>query len=76
MPFTSELPPASSSPLCGGYAGGWFHAATGKGTANYYDLVVQDQVNQQAAWYYADPKPAASNIKGYVAFWKGVKVND
>ena len=47
-----------------------------KGTANYYDLVVQDQVNQQAAWYYADPKPAASNIKGYVAFWKGVKVKD
>ena len=47
-----------------------------KGTANYYDLVVQDKVNQQAAWYYADPKTAASNIKGYVAFWKGVQVDD
>ena len=47
-----------------------------KGTAHYYDLVVKVQVNQQAAWYYAAPKPAASNIKGYVAFWKGVEVKD
>ncbi len=47
-----------------------------KGTANYYDVVVDGQVNQQAAWYYADPKPEAENIKGYVAFWKGVQVED
>ena len=45
-----------------------------KGTANYYDVVVDDDVNEQAAWYYADPKPEAANIKGYVAFWKGVDV--
>ena len=45
-----------------------------KGTANYYDVVVDGQVNEGAAWYYADPKPEAMNIKGYVAFWKGVKV--
>ena len=45
-----------------------------KGTANYYDVVVGDQVNAQAAWYYADPKPEAAQIKGYVAFWKGVEV--
>ena len=45
-----------------------------KGTANYYDVVVDGEVNQQAAWYYADPKQAADNIKGYVAFWKGVEV--
>jgi uncharacterized protein (DUF427 family) len=45
-----------------------------KGTANYYDVVVDGQVNAAAAWYYAEPKSAASNIKGYVAFWKGVKV--
>lgn len=45
-----------------------------KGTANYYDVVVGDEVNAQAAWYYADPKPEANNIKGYVAFWKGVDV--
>ncbi|MEB3290057.1 MAG: DUF427 domain-containing protein [Leptolyngbya sp.] len=41
-----------------------------KGTANYYDLVVDGQVNAGAAWYYADPKPAAQAIKGYVAFYR------
>ena len=45
-----------------------------KGIANYYDVVVDGQVNAGAAWYYATPKPEASNIAGYVAFWKGVKV--
>lgn len=45
-----------------------------KGTASYYDVVVGEQVNKDACWYYPDPKPAASNIKGHVAFWKGVKV--
>ena len=47
-----------------------------KGTASYYDIVVDDQVNQQAAWYYPDPKPDAAEIKEYVAFWKGVEVTD
>ncbi len=45
-----------------------------KGTANYYDVVVNGESNPGAAWYYADPKPDAANIKGYVAFWKGVQV--
>ena len=45
-----------------------------KGTASYYDVVVNGQINKDAAWYYPDPKPAASNIKGYIAFWKGVKI--
>jgi uncharacterized protein (DUF427 family) len=45
-----------------------------KGIASYYDVVVDGQVNKDAAWYYPDPKPAAANIAGYVAFWKGVKV--
>ena len=45
-----------------------------KGTANYYDVVVGDAVNEQAAWYYADPKPEAAEIKDHVAFWKGVEV--
>ena len=45
-----------------------------KGTASYYDLVVDGETNAAAAWYYPDPKPAASDIKGYVAFWKGVSV--
>ncbi len=45
-----------------------------KGTANYYDVVVDGKVNEQAAWYYSEPKEAAANIKGMVAFWKGVEV--
>jgi uncharacterized protein (DUF427 family) len=45
-----------------------------KGTASYYDVVVGDQVNKDAAWYYPDPKSAAAQIKGYVAFWRGVTV--
>jgi uncharacterized protein (DUF427 family) len=47
-----------------------------KGFASYYDIVVDEDVNKDAAWYYADPKPAASNIKNYVAFWKGVEIMD
>jgi uncharacterized protein (DUF427 family) len=45
-----------------------------KGTAHYYTLVVDGQENRDAVWYYPDPKPAAKEIKGRVAFWKGVKV--
>ncbi|MFN0107953.1 MAG: DUF427 domain-containing protein [Blastocatellia bacterium] len=51
------------------------HSVCGwKGTASYYSVVVGDQVNKDAAWFYPDTKEAANNIKGYVAFWKGVKV--
>jgi uncharacterized protein (DUF427 family) len=45
-----------------------------KGTASYYDVEVGGKVNPGAAWYYPSPKPAASNIAGHVAFWKGVEV--
>lgn len=45
-----------------------------KGVASYYTVEVAGQVNTDAAWYYPDPKPAAANIKGYIAFWHGVKV--
>ena len=45
-----------------------------KGTASYYDVVVNGAVNKDAAWYYPEPKSAADNIKGYIAFWKGVTV--
>jgi uncharacterized protein (DUF427 family) len=45
-----------------------------KGEASYYDVVVNGQVNQNAAWYYPHTKDAAKNIEGYVAFWKGVTV--
>ena len=45
-----------------------------KGTASYYDVVVDEEVNEKAAWYYPEPKPEAAQIKGFVAFWKGVQV--
>ena len=45
-----------------------------KGVASYYHVVVGDEENRDAAWYYPDPKPAATEIKGRVAFWKGVRV--
>jgi uncharacterized protein (DUF427 family) len=45
-----------------------------KGTASYYDVVVGEAVNHDAAWYYPTPKDAAREIEGRVAFWKGVIV--
>ena len=45
-----------------------------KGTANYYDLVVDGERNANAAWVYRAPLEAAKNIEGYVAFWNGVSV--
>jgi uncharacterized protein (DUF427 family) len=45
-----------------------------KGTASYYTLVVDGRENVDAAWYYPVCKPAAKNIEGYVAFWRGVRV--
>jgi uncharacterized protein (DUF427 family) len=45
-----------------------------KGQASYYSLIVDGELNTDAAWYYADPKPEAEEIKGRVAFWKGVKI--
>jgi uncharacterized protein (DUF427 family) len=57
------LQPSATHTTCG-----W------KGIASYYDVVAGGKVNKDAAWYYPDPKPAAKNIAGYVAFWKGVKV--
>ncbi len=46
-----------------------------KGEASYYNVVVNGEVNQDAAWFYPEPKPAAAEIKDYVAFWRGVKVD-
>lgn len=45
-----------------------------KGEASYFHVKVGDATNPDAAWTYPDPKPAADNIKGYVAFWKGVQI--
>ena len=45
-----------------------------KGVASYYTIVVDGQENPDAAWYYPETKEKANNIKGYIAFWKGVRV--
>ncbi len=45
-----------------------------KGTASYYSLEVDGKENKDAAWFYPEPKQAAAEIKGRVAFWKGVAV--
>ncbi len=45
-----------------------------KGEASYFDLVVNGKHNENAVWYYPNPKDAAAPIKGYFAFWKGVKI--
>lgn len=47
-----------------------------KGTSNYYSIHVNGNTNDNAAWYYKDPKPDASKIKDRVAFWRGVQVTD
>ena len=58
------LKPSSTTSVCG-----W------KGTANYHSVVAGGRENPDACWYYADPKSAAAEIKGRVAFWKGVTVS-
>jgi uncharacterized protein (DUF427 family) len=45
-----------------------------KGEASYYDIAVDGATNAGAAWFYPAPEEAAMNIKGRVAFWKGVEV--
>tara|TARA_R110002124_G_scaffold11165_1_gene53871 strand:+ start:321 stop:602 length:282 start_codon:yes stop_codon:yes gene_type:complete len=47
-----------------------------KGQAHYYDLVVNGNINNDAAWYYPAPSLAAQHIKDYVAFWKGVTITE
>jgi len=60
---SAMLKPSATTSVCG-----W------KGTANYYTIVADGAENKDAAWYYPEPKSAAANIKGRLAFWKGVKV--
>ena len=47
-----------------------------KGTASYYDIVVDGKTNTDAAWYYPEPSGLANHIKGYIAFWHGVEVKN
>lgn len=59
----AHLQPSPEHTVCG-----W------KGHCSYFDLVVGDQRNEAAAWSYLEPLPAAANIRGRIAFWKGVQV--
>lgn len=45
-----------------------------KGTADYYDIEVNEQINRDAAWFYPNAKEKAKHFENYVAFWRGVKV--
>lgn len=45
-----------------------------KGQASYLSLLVNGELNTDAAWFYPEPKPEAAAIQGRIAFWKGVKV--
>lgn len=45
-----------------------------KGMASYKTLEVNGKINEDAAWYYPEPKPLAKSIAGYIAFWKGVQI--
>ena len=45
-----------------------------KGEASYFDVVVEGEVNKDAAWYYPQPKEAARQIKDQIAFWRGVEI--
>ncbi len=45
-----------------------------KGVANYKTIIVDDKINKDAAWFYPEPKAEAAEIKNYIAFWKGVKI--
>ncbi|MDA0196198.1 MAG: DUF427 domain-containing protein [Bacteroidetes bacterium] len=47
-----------------------------KGTAHYYTIKIGDEANKDAAWYYPSPSELAKNIKGYIAFWRGVKITE
>jgi uncharacterized protein (DUF427 family) len=62
---TEFFQPSETHTVCG-----W------KGTASYYDIVVDGEINGDAAWYYPETKDAAREIHGYVAFWKGVEVKE
>ncbi len=61
----AHLLPSNSKTMCS-----W------KGQASYHTLFVNGDANPDAVWFYPDPLPAAANIKGRVAFWKGVQVTE
>ena len=59
------LRPSETTTVCG-----W------KGEASYYHVVVDGETNRDAAWTYRAPKEAASRIRDFIAFWRGVRVEE
>ncbi len=47
-----------------------------KGTASYYNINIEGNMNKDAAWYYPEPSNLAEGIKDYIAFWKGVEISE
>ena len=47
-----------------------------KGDASYFDIVVGEEVNKDAAWYYPETKDAAKHVRGRIAFWHGVEIDE
>jgi len=47
-----------------------------KGEASYYSIIVDGEINSDAAWFYPSPKEAAKEIKNHVAFWRGIEVTE
>ena len=47
-----------------------------KGVASYFNVVVGEDINIDAAWYYPEAKEAAKHIEGRIAFWRGVEVKE
>ena len=66
--------PAASLKMDFFVPGGTTSICPWKGEASYYSIVVNEEENKDAAWFYPEPKEAAKEIKGHVAFWRGVEV--
>ena len=45
-----------------------------KGTAHYYTIDLDGDCNENAAWYYPNPKAEAETVRDKIAFWNGVEV--
>lgn len=45
-----------------------------KGEASYFDVIVENEVFSNAAWYYENPNETALQIKNRIAFWRGVEI--
>lgn len=65
MPDSALIEPSEHSSVCGG-----------KGTASYYDVVVNGERNHNAVWHCPDPLDGAEHVRDRVAFWNGVRVVD